>query len=81
MMQFKDDTVDLIKLVATCALDREFEFNAEQLDRFNKRFDLLMECLDDSGNVLPGEMLENLKEETEYNLVLKRTFKIRHKGD
>ena len=81
MMQFKDNTVDLIKLVATCALDREFEFNAEQLDRFNKRFDLLMECLDDSDNVLPGERLENLKEETEYNLVLKRTFKIRHKGD
>lgn len=78
MMQFKDDTVDLIKLVATCSLDREFEFNAEQLDRFNKRFDLLMDCLDDADNVLPGEMLENLREETEYNLVLKHTFKIRN---
>lgn len=77
MMQFKDNTVDLIKLVATCSLDREFEFNAEQLDRFNKRFDLLMECLDDEDNVLPGELLENLREETEYNLVLKRTFNIK----
>ena len=77
MMQFKDNTVDLIKLVATCALDREFEFNAEQLDRFNKRFDLLMECLDDEDNVLPGELLENLREETQYNLVLKRTFNIK----
>lgn len=76
-MKFKDDTLDLIKLVSTCALDREFEFNAEQLDRYNKRFDLLMECLDDKENVLPIELLENLKEETGYNLILKHMFKIK----
>lgn len=77
MMKFKDDTLDLIKLVSTCALDREFEFNAEQLGRYNERFDLLMECLDDKENVLPIELLENLKEETGYNLVLKHMFKIK----
>lgn len=78
MLTFKNDTFDLIKLVAICSLDREFEFDAEKLHRFNKRFDLLMECLDDTDNVLPHELLENLKEETGYNLVLNHMFRVKN---
>lgn len=77
MLKFKNDTLDLILLVSNCALDREFEFNAEQLHRFTTRFNLIMDCLDDKDNVLPQELLDNLKEETGYNLVLRHMFNIK----
>ena len=77
MLKFKNDTLDLILLVSNCALDREFEFNAAQLHRFTTRFNLIMDCLDDKDNVLPQELLDNLKEETGYNLVLRHMFNIK----
>jgi hypothetical protein len=77
MLKFKNDTVDLITLVANCTLDREFEFNAEQLDRFTTRFNLIIDCLNDKDNVLPQELLDNLREETGYNLVLKHMFNVK----
>ena len=77
MLKFKNDTVDLITLVANCTLDREFEFDAEQLERFTKRFNLIIDCLNDKDNVLPQELLDNLKEETGYNLVLRHMFNIK----
>lgn len=77
MLKFKNDTVDLILLVANCTLDREFEFDAEQLDRFTTRFNLIMDCLTDKDNVLPQELLDNLREETGYNLVLKHMFNVK----
>ena len=73
----KNGVIDLILLVVNCALDREFEFDAEQLDRFTTRFNLIMDCLTDKDNVLPQELLENLREETGYNLVLKHMFNVK----
>lgn len=78
MLKVKNNTIDLILLVANCALDREFEFNAEQLERFTTRFNLIMDCLTDKDNVLPHELLENLKEETGYNLVLNHMFRVKN---
>lgn len=77
MLKFKNDTVDLITLVANCTLDREFEFNAEQLERFTTRFNLIIDCLNDKDNVLPQELLDNLREETGYNLVLRHMFNVK----
>ena len=73
----KNGVIDLILLVVNCALDREFEFDAEQLDRFTTRFNLIMDCLTDKDNVLPQELLDNLREETGYNLVLKHMFNVK----
>lgn len=61
---------EVIMTVSLATLNREFDMGKKRLERFQRRFEFILDCLDEPDNVTLKEIAENLEEETKIKTVL-----------